>query len=216
MSFSGKKVLITAGPTYEKIDPVRFIGNYSSGKMGYAIAEVFADMGANVTLVSGPVNIEINHSAVKVVKVESAIQMYDACMEVFPTTDIAIMAAAVADYRPETYSDIKIKKKEEHLTLKLVKSPDILATIGKTKRSDQLVIGFALENNNELENAISKLNKKNADAIILNTLNDSGAGFQHETNQIKFIQKNGVIFEFPLKSKKEVAKDIASCVLKMI
>lgn len=184
--------------------------------MGYAIAEVFADMGASVTLVSGPVNIAIDHASVKVIKVESALEMFDACMQYFPAADIAILAAAVADYRPESYSEIKIKKKEDDLVLRLVKNPDILATIGRMKQTSQLVIGFALENNNELENAVTKLNNKNADAIILNTLNDEGAGFQYETNQIKFIQKNGVIFEFPLKSKKEIAKDIASCVLKMI
>ena len=216
LSFFGKRVLITAGPTYEKIDPVRFIGNYSSGKMGYAIAEVLADMGAEVYLISGPVNIKIDHPNVKVSMVESANQMFDACLHYFDKMDIAIMAAAVADYRPAEFSEVKIKKKEEELILRLVKNPDILSTLGHSKKNNQIVIGFALENNNELENAKIKLNNKNADAIVLNTLNNAGAGFQFETNQITIILKNGAIFEFPLKSKTEVAKDIAECVLKML
>jgi len=216
LSFFGKKVLITAGPTYEKIDPVRFIGNYSSGKMGYAIAELFADMGAEITLVSGPVHISIDHPNIKLIKVESAVEMYNACLNAFPLVDIAIMSAAVADYRPETFSEVKIKKKDEHLTLNLIKNPDILSALGHLKKEKQLVIGFALENNNEIENAKSKLENKKADAIILNTLNNSGAGFQHDTNQITIILKNGAIFEFELKSKTEVAKDIAECVLKML
>lgn len=216
LSFFGKKVLITAGPTYEKIDPVRFIGNYSSGKMGYALAEVMADMGAEVFLISGPVNITINHPSVKLTKVESAIQMYEHCLTHFPNIDIAIMAAAVADYRPLNYSDVKVKKKEDKMVLELVKNPDILSTLGHSKTEGQLVIGFALENHNELENAKLKLNNKKADAIVLNTLNNEGAGFQFETNQITIILKNGAIFEFPLKTKTEVAKDIAECVLKML
>lgn len=209
-------MLITAGPTYEKIDPVRFIGNYSSGKMGYAIAEVLADMGADVELISGPVNISINHPNVKLTKVESALQMYEASTKLFPQMDIAIMAAAVADFRPAEFSEVKIKKKDDYLTLHLVKNPDILYSLGHAKTDKQIVIGFALENNNEFENAKLKLNNKNADAIVLNTLNDKGAGFQHETNQITIILKNGAIFEFPLKTKTEVAKDIAECVLKML
>ncbi len=216
LSFFGKKVLITAGPTYEKIDPVRYIGNYSSGKMGYALAEVLADMGADITLVSGPVHISTNHPNIKIIFIESAIQMYDACMQVFPQMNIAIMAAAVADYRPAEYSANKIKKKDESLTLELVKNPDILASLGDIKNAGQIVVGFALENNNELENAKIKLHNKKADAIVLNTLNNNGAGFQHETNQITIILKNGAIFEFPLKTKVEVAKDIAECVLKML
>lgn len=216
MSFSGKKVLITAGPTYEKIDPVRFIGNYSSGKMGYALAEVLANHGASVHLVSGPVHLVMNHPGVQVTKVESALEMYEACTGSFPDTDIAIMAAAVADYRPAEYSNLKIKKKEEAFTLALVKNPDILSSIGHSKKKGQLVIGFALENHNEMENALTKLNSKNADAIVLNTINDEGAGFQHDTNRIKIILKNGAIFEFPLKDKKEVAADIAECILKML
>lgn len=216
LSFFGKKVLITAGPTYEKIDPVRFIGNYSSGKMGYALAEVLADMGAEVHLISGPVSITIDHPNVKLMKVESAIQMYEACLIQFPKMDIAIMAAAVADYRPAEYSEIKVKKKENEMVLNLVKNPDILSTLGHSKTEKQIVIGFALENHNEFENAQIKLNNKKADAIVLNTLNNNGAGFQHETNQITIILKNGAIFEFPLKSKVEVAKDIAECVLKML
>ncbi len=216
LSFFGKKVLVTAGPTYEKLDPVRFIGNYSSGKMGYAIAELFADMGAEVTLISGPVNITISHPNVKVVKIESALEMFNTCTQLFSAIDIAIMSAAVADYRPEHYSETKIKKQEESLTIHLVKNPDILKTLGLQKRENQILIGFALENHNELENAKVKLISKNADAIVLNTLNDAGAGFQHDTNQITIILKNGAIFEFPLKTKKEVAKDIAACVLKLL
>lgn len=215
MSFSGKKVLITAGPTYEKIDPVRFIGNYSSGKMGYALAEVFAAMGAKVNLVSGPVHIELENPNIAITKVESAIQMHQACLNFFPDTDIAIMAAAVADYRPAEFSNLKIKKKEDTFTLELVKNPDILASLGHNKQNHQLVIGFALENHNEVPNAMLKLAAKNADAIVLNTLNDEGAGFQVDTNKIKIILKNGAIFEFPLKDKKEVAIDIAQCILKM-
>ncbi len=216
LSFFGKKVLITAGPTYEKIDPVRFIGNYSSGKMGYALAEVFADMGAEVYLISGPVALKIDHPNVKLTMVESANQMFEACLQHFDKMDIAIMAAAVADYRPAEFSEVKIKKNEEHLTLHLVKNPDIISSLGHSKKNHQIVIGFALETNNELDNAKLKLNNKKADAIVLNTLNTIGAGFQFESNQITIILKNGAIFEFPLKSKTEVAKDIAECVLKML
>lgn len=215
LSFFGKKVLITAGPTYEKIDPVRFIGNYSTGKMGYALAEVLADMGAEVYLISGPVNIKIDHPNVKLTKVESAKEMFAACQKHFEAMDVAILAAAVADYRPATFSEVKIKKKSDTLTLELIKNPDILNHLGHSKKVGQLVIGFALETNNGLENAKLKLDNKNADAIVLNTLSDLGAGFQHETNQITIILKNGAIFEFPLKSKTEVAKDIAECILKM-
>lgn len=210
--FQGKKIVISAGPTYERIDPVRFIGNYSSGKMGYALSEQLADAGAEVHLVSGPVNISLEHPNVKIYHVESAIQMYDKCMEIFPDCQLGIMAAAVADYRPETTAENKIKKKEEEMLLRLVKNPDILSSLGHIKKPGQLLVGFALETNNELENAKEKLVRKNADAIILNSLNDHGAGFRHDTNKISIILKKGSIFEYPLKDKTLVAKDIIACI----
>ncbi len=207
-----KKIVITAGPTYEKIDPVRFIGNYSTGKMGYAIAEELAENGAEVHLVSGPVKLEINHPDIKVYHVESAREMYAQCMDLFPTCDIAIMAAAVADYRPEEYHETKVKKNADHMTLQLVRNPDILEAIGQMKKAHQVVVGFALETDNEIENAQQKLLKKNADAIVLNSLNDKGAGFKHSTNKISIILKKGIIFEYPLKDKQDVAKDIITCI----
>lgn len=210
--YRGKKIVITAGPTYEKIDPVRFIGNYSTGKMGYSIAEELAKAGATVHLVSGPTALETHHENIQVYKVESAIQMYDACMRLFPSCDIAILSAAVADYRPEHYNDVKIKKNEEVLTINLVKNPDILSALGHAKNDKQIVIGFALETHNELENAKDKLRRKNADAIVLNSLNDPGAGFKHQTNKITIILEKGPIFEYPLKDKMEVAKDILNCI----
>lgn len=209
--FKGKKIVITAGPTYEKIDPVRFIGNYSSGKMGFALAETLAEYGAEVILVSGPTSLQTSHPKIKLHRVESALQMFEQCTAVFPECHMAIMAAAVADYRPEHYHDVKIKKKEEMLTINLVKNPDILYTLGHSKRPDQTVVGFALETNNELENAKEKLMRKNADAIVLNSLNEEGAGFQHSTNKISIILRKGIIFEFPLKDKTAVAKDIVAC-----
>lgn len=210
--YKSKKIVITAGPTYEKLDPVRFIGNYSTGKMGYAIAETLAETGAEVHLVSGPTALHINHPNIKLYQVESALEMYNQCIDIFPHCDMAIMSAAVADYRPEKYNDVKIKKNEEVLTITLVKNPDILSTLGHSKKEGQLVIGFALETNNELENAKEKLRKKKADAIVLNSLNDAGAGFKHTTNKISIILEKGVIFEFPLKEKTAVAKDIITCI----
>jgi phosphopantothenoylcysteine decarboxylase/phosphopantothenate--cysteine ligase len=210
--FKSKKIVISAGPTYERIDPVRFIGNFSTGKMGYALAEELANAGAEVHLVSGPVHINTIHPSIKVYQVESALEMYKSCMEIFPSSDIAILAAAVSDYRPEKMQESKIKKKEDELVLKLVKNPDILSSLGHLKSENQLVIGFALETNNELENAKEKLRKKNADAIILNSLNDKGAGFKHNTNKISIILEKGPIFEYPLKDKNLVAKDIISCI----
>lgn len=210
--FKSKKIVITAGPTYEKIDPVRFIGNYSTGKMGYAIAEELAQLGAEVHLVSGPTALPLPQAPIHFYPVESALQMYDTCTRIFPGCDIAIMSAAVADYRPENYHDIKIKKNEETLSINLVKNPDILATLGHAKKAGQIVVGFALETHNELENAREKLKRKNADAIVLNSLNDPGAGFKHSTNKISIILKKGTIFEFPLKDKQAVAKDIITCI----
>jgi len=210
--YSGKKIVITAGPTYEKIDPVRFIGNYSTGKMGYAIAEELANIGAEVHLVSGPVHIKTHNPKITLYKVESALEMLEVCTSLFTDCDIAIMAAAVADYRPETYEGSKIKKTSDDLVLRLVKNPDILATLGSKKKQGQLLIGFALETNNELANAKEKLVRKNADAIVLNSLNDSGAGFSHQTNKITIILQKDIIFEYPLKDKQLVAKDIITCI----
>lgn len=203
----GKKVLITAGPTYEKIDPVRFIGNYSSGKMGYALAESCARRGAEVTLVSGPVQVKAQHPSIKVIKVESAHQMHEAAIEAFPTSDAAILCAAVADFTPEVKADQKIKREKEDLILKLVPTEDIAAALGKIKKENQCLVGFALETNNELANARHKLEKKNFDFIVLNSLQDTGAGFQCDTNKITIVDKEKAT-PYPLKTKTEVADDI--------
>lgn len=203
----GKKVLITAGPTYEKIDPVRFIGNYSSGKMGYALAESCARRGAEVTLVSGPVQVKAQHPSIKVIKVESAHQMHEAAIEAFPTSDAAILCAAVADFTPEVKADQKIKREKEDLILKLVPTEDIAAALGKIKKENQCLVGFALETNNELANARHKLEKKNFDFIVLNSLQDAGAGFQCDTNKITIVDKEKAT-PYPLKTKTEVADDI--------
>lgn len=203
----GKKVLITAGPTYEKIDPVRFIGNYSSGKMGYALAESCARRGAEVTLISGPVQVKAQHPSIKVIKVESAHQMHEAAIEVFPTSDAAILCAAVADFTPEMKADQKIKREKEDLILRLVPTEDIAAALGKIKKENQCLVGFALETNNELANARHKLEKKNFDFIVLNSLQDAGAGFQCDTNKITIVDKEKAI-PYPLKTKTEVADDI--------
>ena len=203
----GKKVLITAGPTYEKIDPVRFIGNYSSGKMGYALAESCARRGAKVTLISGPVQVKAQHPSIKVVKVESAHQMHEAAIKAFPTSDAAILCAAVADFTPEVKADQKIKREKEDLILRLVPTEDIAAALGKIKKENQCLVGFALETNNELANARHKLEKKNFDFIVLNSLQDAGAGFQYDTNKITIVDKEKAI-PYPLKTKTEVADDI--------
>lgn len=207
LPLKGKKILITAGPTYEAIDPVRFIGNHSSGKMGFAIANQAASLGAEVILVSGPTHLKIANKQVKQVSVSSADDMYQACHEVFNAVDIAILAAAVSDYRPETIATQKIKKKETKLEIKLEPTKDILASLGKIKKK-QLLIGFALETNDEIENAKKKLKKKNLDFIVLNSLNDSGAGFGSNTNKITILHKNNQIKSFELKDKSDVAKDI--------
>lgn len=203
----GKKVLITAGPTYEKIDPVRFIGNYSSGKMGYALAESCARRGAEVTLISGPVQVKAQHPSIKVTKVESAHQMHEAAIEAFPTSDAAILCAAVADFTPEVKADQKIKREKEDLILRLVPTEDIAAALGKIKKENQCLVGFALETNNELANARHKLEKKNFDFIVLNSLQDAGAGFQCDTNKITIVDKEKAT-PYPLKTKTEVADDI--------
>ena len=206
LPLKGKKILITAGPTYEAIDPVRFIGNFSSGKMGIALANEAIRQGAEVHLVLGPSSEKNIHSQIHLHRVVSAQQMYEAAVTEFPTCDIAILAAAVADYMPETVASEKIKKKGGNLSLTLVPTVDILASLGKIKTT-QTLIGFALETENEVANAQTKLKKKNLDAIVLNSLRDAGAGFGTDTNKVTFITKETQI-SFPLKSKKEVAKDI--------
>ncbi len=211
---SGQHILVTAGPTFEKIDPVRFIGNYSSGKMGYAIANEAAARGAQVTIVSGPVDIKTVNPGVEIVKIESARQMLEQCERIFPETDCAIMCAAVADYAPQVTLSSKIKRdKEEIPVIHLVKNPDIAATLGKAKRAGQLLVGFALETDNEQVNAVDKLHRKNLDMIVLNSLRDSGAGFGTDTNKVTIITSTGRQSEFPLKSKTEVASDIIDSII---
>jgi phosphopantothenoylcysteine decarboxylase/phosphopantothenate--cysteine ligase len=205
--------LITAGPTYEKIDPVRFIGNYSSGKMGYAIADALTAAGAKVILVSGPVQIKNTNPEITVIPVESASEMHEHCVRIFPEMDGAVMCAAVSDFTTESYSGTKIKREKNDLTLHLKPTPDIAAALGKLKTDKQLLIGFALETSDELANAYSKLKRKNLDLIILNSLNDRGAGFGVDTNKITMIgQDNNPAF-FELKSKTEVADDIVARII---
>jgi len=210
---AGKKALVTAGPTHEAIDPVRFIGNNSSGKMGYAIAEELANQGAEVTLVSGPTNISISHPKIKLLGVTSAEEMYQACISNFADTDITVLSAAVADYKPAQRADQKIKKSDNTLTIELVKTHDIAAELGKLKKKEQFTVGFALETENEKSNAEKKIQSKNFDLIVLNSLNDAGAGFGHDTNKITLIDKNSKATEFNLKSKKEVASDIVNAII---
>jgi phosphopantothenoylcysteine decarboxylase / phosphopantothenate---cysteine ligase len=211
---AGKKALVTAGPTYEAIDPVRFIGNHSSGKMGYAIADELARRGAEVTLVSGPVSIGPKEKAIQLVKTTSAAEMYAACSG--QSYDIAVLAAAVADYTPEKPAKEKIKKAEGALTLQLKKTTDILATLGKAKKEGQVLVGFALETNNEKEHAQKKLEQKNADLIVLNSLRDEGAGFGVDTNKITILKKNGTEQSFEKKSKTDVAKDIVDAITELL
>ena len=212
---AGKKVLVTAGPTYESIDPVRFIGNHSSGKMGIAIAEEAAGRGAKVVLITGPINLQIRHPGIKTIKIQNAAQMYDAVLREFDNADITIMAAAVADFTPEQTAGQKIKKTSHTMTLKLKATKDILATLGKKKKPGQILIGFAMETENEKANALEKLRKKNLDFIVLNSLREKNAGFKHDTNKITILTKNGNVIDYPLKSKKEVAKDIFDLVFKL-
>lgn len=216
--FSGKKVLITAGPTYEAIDPVRFIGNHSSGLMGVEIARAFADHGAEVTLVLGPSNISPNRQNIKVLPVTSAEEMYNAVMAFFHKTDIAILSAAVADFRPETVAEQKIKKnpEEESLTLKLVKTKDILKAIGESKKEEQIVVGFALETENGIANAKKKLHTKNIDMIVLNQMSEEGVGFKTKTNKISIITKDDEVTDFELKPKNEVAIDVMNSIYQYI
>lgn len=209
----GKNILITAGPTYEKIDPVRFIGNYSSGKMGYALAEECASRGAKVTLVSGPVTLNISHPNINKIDVESAQEMYESAKEAFMKADAGILCAAVADFTPEMVANHKIKREKDDLTLHLKPTHDIAASLGKLKQSNQVLVGFALETNDEQQNAKGKLERKNFDFIVLNSLNDKGAGFRVDTNKITIIDKEEIT-PYPLKSKTEVASDIIDRLVK--
>jgi len=209
---SGKNVLITAGPTYEHIDPVRFIGNYSSGKMGIALAEEAVNRGANVTLVLGP-TFEPVPNGIDVIRVKSATEMFEQCTARFSKINIAILSAAVADYAPVKVAKEKIKKTEDHFELGLQKTPDILKTLGSQKKAGQFLVGFALETNNEKENALKKLKQKNADIIVLNSLADKGSGFGHNSNKITIFDNNGKELAFELKPKKQVAKDIIDTII---
>lgn len=207
-SYQGKKVIITAGPTFESIDPVRFIGNHSSGKMGYALAEEFAARGAQVDLVSGPVNLNPGRSSIQLHRITSASEMLDVSRALFEKADITVFAAAVSDYRPAHVSKEKIKKSEDTLNLSLTKNPDIARELGRIKKPNQINIGFALETENELENASLKLKDKNFDFIVINSLKEEGAGFVHDTNKITILDSNGNIHKYELKSKDQVAIDI--------
>lgn len=212
-ALAGKHVLITAGPTYERIDPVRFIGNFSTGKMGYALAEEAARRGARVTLVSGPVALKASHPAITVINVESAREMLKAATDAFADADIAIMAAAVADYRPAETAESKIKR--EHMAeceLALVRNPDIAAALGEAKRPGQILVGFALETDNERDNALGKMTRKHLDMIVLNSLRDPGAGFGTDTNKVSIFTADGRETELPLKGKSEVAADILNAI----
>ena len=208
-SLTQKKIVITAGPTYEKIDPVRFIGNYSSGKMGFALAEACAAQGAQVTLIAGPVSLSTTHPGIRRIDAESAEEMYQAAVRTFPDSDAAILCAAVADYRPEVQSDEKIKReKTGDITMHLVPNPDIAAALGKMKQAGQRLVGFALETTNEVAHATEKLERKNLDFIVLNSLKDKGAGFRCDTNKVSILEANGKLTEYPVKPKNEVAGDI--------
>lgn len=208
----GKKVLITAGPTQEPIDPVRFISNHSTGKMGYAIADKLAKAGADVTLISGQVALKSPDVSINLVKVRSAKEMFEASQKYFAEADIIILTAAVADYTPAVVADKKIKKKEDTFTIELTKTTDIAKTLGQQKRPEQLMIGFALETDNEVANAIGKIQSKNLDMIVLNSLQNAGAGFGHDTNKISIIKRDGTMIEFDLKSKQDVAQDIVEAI----
>ncbi len=210
-----KKFVITAGPTYESIDPVRYIGNHSSGKMGFEIAKAAANLGAQVYLISGPTHEKVDNNLITVIPVVNSEDMYKATLKEFDSADVAILSAAVSDYKPEYVSKSKIKKSNEALTIQLVKTKDILASLGKIKK-DQYLVGFALETDNEMENAKSKLINKNLDLIVLNSLNDQGAGFAVDTNKVTFIDKHNNITKFELKPKEEVAKDLINVITKQI
>jgi phosphopantothenoylcysteine decarboxylase / phosphopantothenate---cysteine ligase len=212
----GRKVLVTAGPTYEAIDPVRFIGNHSSGKMGFAIAEALANEGATVNLITGPTQQSTEHPLVNVKHVTSAEEMFNACTSLFPTIDITVLSAAVADYKPTVVANQKIKKKDETLTIELTKTHDIAASLGKMKHNGQVIVGFALETDQEQANALKKLESKNFDLIVLNSLNDKGAGFGHDTNKVTIIDRKQQQKTFELKNKKEVARDIVNAIIEKV
>ena len=201
--------MITAGPTHEPIDPVRFIGNHSSGKMGYALAEVFANQGADVHLISGPVHIRAKNPNIRVTRVKTADEMNSVCIQELENSDIIILSAAVADFKPENIATEKIKKTDKNLTIQLTKTPDIAEGLGKLKKQGQVLAGFALETEHEVRNAIQKMERKNFDFIVLNSLKDTGAGFGFDTNKIRIINRSGKIFTYELKEKSEVAKDIS-------
>lgn len=211
---AGKRVMITAGPTHEHLDPVRFIGNSSSGKMGYAIAECLYDLGAEVTLISGPSNQKLRNKGINLIRVTNAQEMFEVSMFYFPQADIAIFSAAVADYTPTVTADSKIKKSDPEMMVKLEKTKDIALEMGKQKQAHQLTVGFALETDNELAHAQQKLTKKNLDLVVLNSLRDAGAGFGHDTNKVTFVTKQD-IREFPLKAKSQVAEDIAQAIIRL-
>jgi len=207
------KVLITAGPTYERIDPVRFIGNYSTGKMGFAIAEVFAEQGHDVVLVAGPVQIRCEHPRIHRIDVESAAQMYEAVMREFADVDGAVLCAAVADFTPIVLADKKIKREGDNLVIELKPTQDIAAAVGRAKRDNQFLVGFALETNDEEAHALDKMRRKNLDFIVLNSLNDKNACFGYDTNKVTILKADGQKREYPLKSKREVARDIYDNIL---
>lgn len=204
----GKKALVTAGPTFEVIDPVRFIGNRSTGKMGIAIAECLAERGASVNLILGPSNVQTIHPSIEILRIESAEEMFQAAKKMFEKSDITVLSAAVADYRPAKVATSKIKKSAGNLNIELERTTDIAASLGKIKRKNQLIVGFALETDNELENAKSKLERKGFDFIVLNSLQDKGAGFAHDTNKVTIVGKGNKMKHFELKTKKKVAEDI--------
>ena len=210
------KILITAGPTHEPIDPVRFIGNHSSGKMGIAIAEEFAKQENEVVLIKGATNLNPSIPSIQQISIKTAAEMFDACAQYFSWADVIVFAAAVADYTPKFPSQTKIKKKEDEFSIELVKTKDIAAELGKQRRENQVIVGFALETNNEEANAKEKLSKKNFDFIVLNSMRDEGAGFQTDTNKITIIDREGNTTKFDLKEKTEVAKDIVGYVQKML
>ena len=214
--FRGKKILLTAGPTHEPLDPVRFIGNHSTGKMGIAIAENFAKKGAQVTLILGPTTFLPTHHAIKTIRVQTAQQMCDAATAHFAEADVAILSAAVADYRPVNVSSIKIKKQSDSFNVELERTPDIAATLGAKKKANQILVGFALETNDELAHAKAKLERKNFDFIVLNSLQDAGAGFGYDTNKISIVRRNGDVEKFELKTKIDVAEDIATAIKKIL
>ncbi len=214
-SLSGKKVMVSAGPTYEPLDPVRFIGNHSSGKMGLAIAEELYARGADVTLIMGPSSINLPVNGIKSVRVNTAEEMYTACTKQFDKSDIGVMTAAVADYTPVKVASTKVKKNSDELVIELKKTKDILKSLGENKSSKQVLVGFALETNNEREYALEKMKNKNADMIVMNSLNDKGAGFGTDTNKITIFDKSGKEFNYELTSKKDAAKNIVDTIIQL-